>query len=430
MIRSTHRYCHHHMYFFLLFLVGCQTLPFFNPQKETFISKNPTQGEFFCRQSPQKAPQLFGANIEIQREFLQFISPLLKKKHISFREMISLWALAQFKARPDLASPTARWQFLLKEQDEVQIFDFFHPQIQTSAIFPVFQGIEIVLQGQSSSSLTKLLAQFDAYFNKPTIMTNELYLQLLPHREKMRLNAELKSFYFRGDDFLQPGESLLFPPLRPLLKTYNSKAVLGPPMVLEPYEKIPDSQIACNYDLNLYDRSVFLIDSEETAGHPFGLIYQDKIFFGYFTQNIFHPPETSLPNIPGTPWIAGQSATRSAAFCKLKNPQQEIWLLGLESRDPGQHLHHLFRYGLASIQTNSELKNLLSHSRHLFLSNPLRLIIEATRSRPEQIQELLKMNLPIYNASDLGHLAAYAKLQNIHSFFLDDRKQGSLTCSP
>jgi hypothetical protein len=58
----------------------------------------------------------------------------------------------------------------------------------------------------------------------------------------------------------------------------------------------------------------------------------------------------------------------------------------------------------------------------------VRLIIESNRSRNEQIENLLKLNLPIYNAEKLGNIWAYASMGNLSRYIIDDRNPGAFVC--
>jgi hypothetical protein len=84
---------------------------------------------------------------------------------------------------------------------------------------------------------------------------------------------------------------------------------------------------------------------------------------------------------------------------------------------------------LPKAQNHQDIDRLIRHSRHMFLSDPLRLVIESNRSKPEQIQELLKLNVPIYNASSIGNIWAWSNFNNEGGrFYLDDRNPGALFC--
>jgi hypothetical protein len=137
--------------------------------------------------------------------------------------------------------------------------------------------------------------------------------------------------------------------------------------------------------------------------------------------------EKILP-INGFPLFYGESKVRSSAVCMIENQDNRIWTFSNLSRDPGQHLFHLIRYGLARTKSTAEVDKLIRHSRHLFLSDPVRLAIESHRSRKDQIENLLKLNLPIYNAEKLGNIWAYTFFNSRGRFIIDDRNPGSYSC--
>jgi hypothetical protein len=124
----------------------------------------------------------------------------------------------------------------------------------------------------------------------------------------------------------------------------------------------------------------------------------------------------------------GESKVRSSAVCVIENSADKIWAFSNQSRDPGQHLFHLVRYGLPRSQNLSEIDRLIRHSRHLFLSDPVRLIIESGRSRGDQIENLLKLNLPIYNAEKLGNIWSYSSIKGVSRFIIDERNPGAFVC--
>lgn len=119
-------------------------------------------------------------------------------------------------------------------------------------------------------------------------------------------------------------------------------------------------------------------------------------------------------------------------YFESKNQLHSLAFLASDSRDPGQHLYHLFKLNLEKVITTSDLDTLIKFSRHLFLTNPLRLIYESHRGSEKQLTELLKLNIPIYNANNLGNIIGLLIDQKnekkSHHFILDDRHEGHLSC--
>jgi hypothetical protein len=135
-----------------------------------------------------------------------------------------------------------------------------------------------------------------------------------------------------------------------------------------------------------------------------------------------------MNSLAGLSLFKGQSKVRSSAVCMIENKGNKIWAFSNQSRDPGQHLFHMVRYGLPSASSVADVSKLIKHSRHLFLSDPVRLIIESGRSSEEQIENLLKLNLPIYNADKLGNIWAYSQFPEASRFIIDDRNPGAFSC--
>ena len=104
-------------------------------------------------------------------------------------------------------------------------------------------------------------------------------------------------------------------------------------------------------------------------------------------------------------------------------------LASSNSRDPGQHLYHLIEYGLQEMNEIQKLDGLLKFSRHLFLKNPIRLILESERSSANQLTELLKLNMPIYNSEKLGKIWGYLKVKKKQHFIIDNRRSGEISCN-
>ncbi len=99
-----------------------------------------------------------------------------------------------------------------------------------------------------------------------------------------------------------------------------------------------------------------------------------------------------------------------------------------QSRDPGQHLFQLIRYGLTEANSFEKIDRLLRQSRYIFLTDPIRLILESNRGTKEQTQRLLKINLPLYNADKLGNIWSFSTFENQSRFIIDDRNSGEFFC--
>jgi hypothetical protein len=249
---------------------------------------------------------------------------------------------------------------------------------------------------------------------------------LVKNLTAVKNNPELAPFYFRGADVLKENETSPILDYQAVLKHYR-KAQSGQKIIvntsLTQFVTEKGAIGSCNYDFNLYDNSIFLIDKVIPVANLYGLATPNSAFLASTSQKL-----EKIYSLKGLPLFKGESKVRSSAVCMIENSGKKIWAFSNQSRDPGQHLFHLVRYGLPSSETTADVDKLIRHSRHLFLSDPVRLIIESARSSDEQIENLLKLNLPIYNADKLGNIWAYTKFKEGHRFIIDDRNPGAFSC--
>ncbi len=361
----------------LLLLLGCTTV--FEKLKLTaptkVVSDSPSALSLTCTNAPTRSPQLVGTNPKAQRSFTDFLRNH-QALNFDFKEKVVLWTLLQINLRPDLVSPTARFQFIIKNKAGSLYYDFMG-QEDGSESYPLFQGLESVLKDHPRKKSLAWYAQFlDSQFSAPLIAGKTLELRLRKLSEQMSADETLRKHFFRGDEVLRESERLS--------KVHFSKLVAGwqklkrsSPVggALYPYRKTPKLNVRCNYDFTLYDNSIFLIDKEENIGHLFGMSFEENAFMASVSQN-------SEPRaLFGEPVLAGSAKVRSTAFCIIQNEGTEIWVTANQSRDPGQHVYHLFRYGLAKAKSAADIERLISHARHMFLADPLRLVIESSRLR-------------------------------------------------
>jgi hypothetical protein len=152
-----------------------------------------------------------------------------------------------------------------------------------------------------------------------------------------------------------------------------------------------------------------------------------NLFLSATTQSL-----KKLISLKNSIYFKSDKTRESAAMCSFKsqlNKDKSILLASSDSRDPGQHLYHLIEYGLHEINDIQKLDGLLKFSRHLFLKNPVRLILESERSSDSQLEQLLKLNMPIYNSQKLGKVWGYLRVKRKQNFIIDNRRNGDLSCN-
>ncbi len=380
----------------------------------------------YCPRSATRTPQLVGSNPSAQYAFTDFLRSVEDQK-LDFREKSVLWALLQVNIRPDLASPTARFQFLIREKKDTRYRDFVSSENE-QASFPFFEGLAYLLKDHPRRRPLAWYANLlDERFKAELVAGKTLELRLRDMSEAIAGQEDLRRHFFRGDELLRESERLSRVRFKKLVSQWLTARKNGPMNeALFSYRRTPALDVRCNYDFTLYDNSIFLIDKEENPGHLFGLTQGDDSMLAVVAQ--LTPEPRSLF---GEPVLAGSAKVRSSAFCVIKSKENEVWIAANQSRDPGQHVYHLFRYGLTRAEKSADILRLLRHARHMFLSDPLRLVIESARGRDEQVQELLKLNVPIYNAAAIGNIWSWTNFANEGGrFYIDDRNPGALFCAP
>ncbi|MAX65834.1 MAG: hypothetical protein QF441_01430 [Bacteriovoracaceae bacterium] len=361
-----------------------------------------------------------------QETFHTFYEKLNKTKRFRFIDKAVLWSLIQMNLRPDLSSPTAKLQILLKIKKE----KYYHSFSKEKNLFPYLKLLDQLLKEHKSRySLFDLAKMIDQNYHYPFLVSKELEIFLLKNKKKIAQNLQLKNTFFRGDETLQENESLPKINFRKIvslyLKTKKASQYSRNSFLFE-YKTQGSLTPYCNFDMNLYKESNFLIHKNEIESHIFGLKDKKNVFMAMSSQEI-----DLGQTIKNSFLFSGKSHVRSSAICLFKNKfhtSSPLWLFSTQSRDPGQHIFHLNQYGLNQTKSVKELDSLLKFSRHQFLQNPVRLVIESRRSSKEQLEELLKLNIPIYNAKRLGKIWAYYDDSKNPSFLLDERRQGALTC--
>jgi hypothetical protein len=413
----------------LLFVLLLSSCSFFISRIETPLEKDAELFKLapdrptYCDMNKKEDFQLVGTSENSQAVYLDFVKNT--KEKLDFVDHFVLWNLMQLSIRPDQTSATSRFQVLINNSGKSHYFDFFS-EVESDQ-YPFLYGIEWILKEfgkkRSLESYAKILS---ASIGQKVKISKDFENFLFKNIPAIRNDSQLATYYFRGADVLKENETAPALNYQAVIKLYRQaqkqqKIIVNTSLTQFVTEK--GSSGSCNYDFNLYDNSIFLIDRSIPVANLYGLAIEGSAFMASASQKL-----DSISSLNGLPLFKGVSKVRSSAVCMIENNDTKIWAFSNQSRDPGQHLFHLVRYGLPRSQTTAEVDKLMRHSRHLFLSDPVRLIIESSRSSEEQIENLLKLNLPIYNADELGNIWAYTQFQEGNRFIVDDRNPGAFKC--
>jgi hypothetical protein len=336
----------------------------------------------------------------------------------------ALWSLAQMSIRPDQSSASSRLQIIIQHRGENFYFDFFSEGKQGQ--YPYLYGIEWVLRKLGKKRTLEEYARMLDNSGQQFRVGRDLAAFLTKHKQEIRDQEQLAPLFIRGNEVLKEEETVPRLNFLKLVSNYrraekNQKMVVNTSLI--PFISEGAVRASCNYDFNLYANSIYLIDKTIPASNLFGLSTAGGSFLAASAQRI-----DKIAPLDGQPIFAGESRVRSSAVCLVEGEGRNIWSISNHSRDPGQHLFHLFRYGLAQARSVQEVDTLKRYSRHLFLSDPIRLIIESIRSDDAQIADLLKLDLPIYHADKLGNVWTYTQFEGLSRFVVDTRNPGAFLC--
>lgn len=373
-------------------------------------------GPLYC--AKKMNPLIIGSDERNNNSILRFLKKEQQEIDLSFIEKAVLIHLIQMRARPDNTSSQSKLEFFYKRKNA----NYFRSFYSENGGHSFFKGLETILRDfKAKRSLKDLISLIDRKFIEDLFVDERFAKFLESHQADLEKNESLKKYYLRAEETLKQGETL---PVYRILPLYNKVSTIKAPFhsksYLYSFYDQHKKEFHCNYDMNHYQQSLFFISDYSIEGNVFGYHEGEESFIA--TTSL----ENKLQSFAGSPQFEGSSEVRSLAFCH----SDTMALVSSHSRDPGQHLYHLIEYDLGVVKEHEELQKMISFSRHLFLTNPVRLIYESQRGTKEQLQELLELNAPLYNAESLGRIWGWLKQpkDGQFSFHLDTRMPGSLSC--
>lgn len=356
-------------------------------------------------QTPAFCPLNDGQNLVHNSRFTfqEFPMAILISKNFNAYEKGVLLTLFQFHARPDSTDWSSRIQIHARHEGKTFSNDF-GPFDQ----YPLLSAFE---QLQSEGFLKKNLKNLVQYSNarfpqKITIQKSfNRYLKGLPGIPK-----GLKGLYKLGKP-LQVGETYSRRTLEIPKREFKKSKNLSQTFLVD--ESFPN--FFCSFDTGLYKKGIFLISNEESYENFFGLVDEKGNYFFAVTKKS-KSPKKAYPN----QFIQGNASKSLSPYCEFKSDNNHFILMGLNSRDPGQLLFHLYNYGIHEAQNPSEIQNYLSYPRHQFLTSPSRLLYESKKGTPKQLRYFLSLDFPIYHTDNLG--AVHAIWKKDGTLFVSDQR--------
>ena len=373
-------------------------------------------------------------------KFYQPLIPIIfENKTFSFIQKASMLSLIEMSRRPDVSSPSARLQYYLRYNNKDYYFDFRPKNLEDDTKMPYLKGIEVLLKMfDKSNSLLKVSAKLNQYLPQNINVTPELENFLKHYKKDITKNENLFNVFFKGDEVLTKHESFKRNNLIQIIKSFNNENISNDSFYESSKNSIfkadsgrNDLDLRCNFDFNkdnsLKEEFIF---TDQRKSHYFSIKEGDNFFIA-ISSTIFKKP---FKTFDSTYFIKSLASPLPEPICQFKNSVQDLVLISSNGRNPAQHLKHLVTYDINLVDSFLGLKEILQFSRHLFLTNPDRILYESKKGRKSQLDLFLNMNFPIYHVEAIGDIVGLGVFKNgkyeDKSLIIDDRSNARLWCSP
>ncbi len=381
-------------FFLLIILVSCTV---FVPESVDLREKIDIKKELTCNN--ENDFQLYSSQDVINENFYTFAKN--PKNPLNKTSLISAWMLLQMNYRPDLTSVNSQFLTSIIKDGKTYVYDSYSEEHNFLNFIKFFNK-----QFNGSHSLSQIAKVISDYHPKDFKISEEFSFYLNQHLSEIKKSKILSSFFLRGTEYLRENERL---------KPLNYSLVVGEAKQVNFKETKMDKKedLICNV-------SQFKTIKESSVSNSFSINLKDFVVLVSTSQNTKFSPgkytffESKMSKYPKT-------------LCYFKN-KISAWLISDFGRSPYQHLDHLLQYKIRESLDKEELSEYLSFSRHLILKNPIRLIYESDRGTKEQLDKLLKFDIPVYYSAKLGNV--FGMVEDKKSYlFKDNRDNSEIKCS-
>ena len=395
----------------IILITSCST--FVNTIDDDLLDKKPIpykekNQKRFCQSTGEIT--LLSETKENHAIFKKFI----EKYPMNFTEKLAIWTFVQMNERPDRSSPTGGFQIIIGKDQ----YFYFHSKDKIS--FPVLYGLSFLLdKTKRSRSLSQLAALYDKHYPKRFFVSKDFSRFLLANKEIISKNQKLNSLYKRADESLRENERVPNQNISKLISIYKrtkSKYIMDTDLFKE-------NNYRCSFDIKKYKAFKFEIQNSTSSSHTFGITSKKDKALIALTSDL-----SSFTNLKDTIFFHARNTNKKSSACIMANKYKRLWLFSSQSRDPSQSLAQLINLNIFSSQTKKDIALSLDTPRHLVLNSPKRIILEAEKMNEEQKQIHHNLNIPMYNAANLGNISVYFRNKKSESFILDTRDQKALSC--
>lgn len=365
-------------------------------------------------------------------------SAQFKNAQLSFIEKSVLLSLIEMERRPDITSPYSRLQVVTKINGEFQYYDFRPKNLDDDTKISFLYGLDFLLkQNRSSNSLSSLVNFMERSWPAHYLVSSDFEAFLSRNKSDIQKNPELSKQYLKGDEILTRFESFTRPNIQKSIITFQKKKLFDNSHYIYSKNNLSysradkkNSNTKCNFDIN---KDSFTPDDvffeSEYSSNSFAFSDNDNYFMAITSSHSKKPIE-----LKDELFLKARPAATPLPICHLQNPSLnfELIITSATGRNPSQHIKHLIDYDLINSFNLDTLGHTLNFARHLFLTNPDRILYESKKGRKEQLNFFLQMNFPIYHVDQLGEIVAIANYKrNQHNSILrDDRSNKQLICTP
>jgi hypothetical protein len=375
---------------------------------------------------------------EYSLKFYRTLHPVLfENKNTSFIQKSIMLSLLEMSRRPDQSSPFSRLQVYLKLNGKNYYYDFRPKNLEDDTKMPFLKGLDFLAKQFSPSlGLNSIATQMDQVIPKNIGVSLEFENFLKENKTDILKNDYLTTRFFKGDEVLTKYETFQRVSYRSIVDQYNAGFSKNADYeydkngLVANHSQKENFQTNCNYDLaresTLKDE---LLNVDQKKTHYMGLSEGDNFFLAVSSETLFRPFTTT--NKMGY-FMKARPSALPLPICEFKGKTQEVVLFSSDGRNPVQHLQHLEAYDIDQVDSTYGLNELLGFSRHLFLSNPDRILYESKRGRKAQLDFFLEMNFPIYHVESLGNIFGHATFKSDKGqesvLYSDDRSPARLWC--
>jgi hypothetical protein len=368
-----------------------------------------------------------------------FYKPIILKnnfQNVSIIEKGLKLALMEVIRRPDVTSPKSRLQVIMRLNGVLTTTDF--SSTPNSIALPVFYGIDFLSKKYINKNINQMVSETENLLPTEVNVDPALASFISKNQSIILKNDSLSTKWIRGDDPITHFETYQRISLFPILNYFTKNKLQNPSQnilneqSLKYKDQKENKKINCNFDPNSENDYSFINENEREEYNYIAIKNKKDFFIAIFssTDNNINKNNRSLIQ-NDLPFFNFNISNLPVPICTIENSSSQIILTSVEGKSKSQHLKHLLEYEIYNSTRFENLQDILNFPRHLFLSNPDRILYESKRGRKDQLDFFLSMNFPIYHVDTLGNIFGFVDLSslNISSLIYDNRSKAVLSCN-